>query len=208
MKIALSACFTAVVLITLPTASLADSPRHFLQKALEGDNSEIMLGQLAADRARSERVKEFGRALSDDHSQAREEVLRLGARMGVRRNRDLSPEARDERERLLNLDGREFDREFIDYMIRDHQKDIAEFRDEASENHGPVSDLAARQLPKLQEHLEMAMNLDRSRPRYGNGFDRNGGTYRGDRDFREQPFRENDRRNEGDPGNYSPQDNR
>jgi len=207
MRTVIFSCFAVLAVAAIPTASFADSPRRFLQKALEGDNSEIMLGQLAADRARSERVKEFGRTLSDDHSQAREEVIRLGARLGVRRNRNLSPEAREERERLQNLDGREFDREFIDYMIRDHQKDISEFQDEADEHHGPVSDLAARQLPKLQEHLEMAMRLDRSRARNRNESDRNGEIYQGDRDNREEQMPENDRRSERDYDNDRAQEN-
>jgi len=193
MKTLLSLCLAAVAVSAVPTPSVADSPRRFLQKALEGDNSEIMLGRLAADRARSERVREFGRTLSDDHSLAREEVIRLGSRFGVRRNRDLSPEAQDEREKLQNMDGREFDREFIDYMIRDHQRDIAAFREEIDEDHGPVSELAARQLPKLQEHLEMAMRLDRSSMRNRGDFHR-GDDYRGDRDYPDRSRQEPDQR--------------
>ncbi|MES2256549.1 MAG: DUF4142 domain-containing protein [Pseudomonadota bacterium] len=157
----------AIATVTIPRLAIADSPRHFLQEALQGDNAEIMLGGLAAERARSPRVKEYGRMLASDHHDAREEVIRVGQRMGVRRNRDLAPEAKDERDRLQNLDGREFDREFIRYMIQDHRKDVADFRDEAREDHGPVSALAERQLPTLEKHLEMAMDLDRGGDRGG-----------------------------------------
>jgi len=183
MKMIISFWFAAAVIFAVSTTAFADSPRRFLQNALEGDNSEIMLGRLAADKARSQRVREFGRVLSDDHSQAREDLLRLGTRLGVRRNRDISPEAKDERERLQSMDGREFDREFIEYMIRDHQKDIEEFREEAQERHGPVSEFASRQLPTLQKHLEMAMDLDRSGPRNRYGRDRDD-QYRGDHNYR------------------------
>jgi len=183
MKMIISSWFAAAVIFAVSTTAFADSPRRFLQNALEGDNSEIMLGRLAADKARSQRVREFGRVLSDDHSQSREDLLRLGTRLGVRRNRDISPEAKDERERLQSMDGREFDREFIEYMIRDHQKDIEEFREEAQERHGPVSEFASRQLPTLQKHLEMAMDLDRSGPRNRYGRDRDD-QYRGDHNYR------------------------
>ena len=172
MKLMLTLGLASAVILTMPAGAFADTPRHFLQKALEGDNSEIMLGRLAADRARSERVKDFGRTLSDDHSQAREEVLRLGARMGVRRNRDIAPEAREERERLQGMQGREFDREFIRYMIRDHEKDVADFQEEAQQRHGPVSDLASQQLPTLQKHLEIALDLDRGGDRNRSGLNR------------------------------------
>jgi putative membrane protein len=185
----------ALATLAIPRPALAESPRDFLQKALEGDNSEIMLGRLAADRAHDDRVIDFGRTLSDDHSQAREEVIRLGSRMGVRRNRDIAPEAREERDRLQGISGREFDREFIRYMIQDHEKDIADFREEAQEGHGPVSDLAARQLPTLQKHLEIAMELDRNRNR-GRGdhnYENNG--------YRDDGMGDGDRRDRGErPG--------
>src|SRR5689334_14203461 len=96
----------------VPLAARADSPREFLYNALKGDNSEIMLGNLAADRARDPAVRDYGRKLADDHSQARREVLDVGRRFGIRPTREVAPEARDARDRLAELRGREFDREF------------------------------------------------------------------------------------------------
>lgn len=144
------------------SAAQADDPREFLRNAQQADNSEIMLGRMAAQQARSPAVRDFGSRLVSDHRQARDEVRELGRRFGLRPNRDIAPEAQDERERLADLRGREFDREFIRYMVDDHRKDMREFRDEARENHGPVSELAARQLPTLREHLRMAIALERS----------------------------------------------
>jgi len=154
-------CLLLGAMALTSSASFADGPRDFLQKALEGDNSEIVLGRMASDRARDPGVREFGRTLARDHSDARDDVLRVGRRMGLRPQRDVSPEARDERERLSQMGGREFDREFIRYMTDDHRKDLSEFNDEARERHGPVSDLARRQIPTLQKHLDIAMSLDR-----------------------------------------------
>lgn len=155
-----------------PVAARADSPREFLYNALQGDNSEIMLGNLAADRARDPAVRDFGRTLVSDHSQARGEVLDVGRRFGIRPTREVAPEARDERDRLMGLRGHDFDREFVRYMIDDHRRDIDDFRDEAREHHGPVSDLAARQLPTLREHLRMARSLERGSGRYEGRYDR------------------------------------
>ena len=180
-----STCFALAVVVSSSSVALADNPRSFLRHALEGDNSEIMLGRLAADRARSPQIKEFGRTLAADHSQAREEVIRVGQRIGIERNRDVSSEAKDERDKLQHMDGRDFDREFVRYMIEDHRKDVSDFRDEAGEHHGPVSDLAARQLPTLQKHLDMAMDLGRSDDRDGRRMDRDRG-YQSDRDRGDQ----------------------
>ena len=169
----------SAALLAAPATALADNPRHFLQDALRGDNSEIMLGRLAADRARDPGVRDFGRTLASDHSQARDEVIQVGRRMGIRPNRDVSDEARELGERLRDARGREFDRMFIRTMVDDHRHDIDAFRDEAREHHGAVSDLAARQLPTLQKHLDMAVNLDRSSDRRA---DRDGNYRDHDRD--------------------------
>lgn len=155
----------------VPLSARADSPREFLYNALKGDNSEIMLGNLAADRARDSGVRDFGRTLVSDHSKARGEVLDVGRRFGIRPTREMAPEARDERDRLMGLSGRDFDREFVRYMIDDHRKDIGDFRDEAREHHGQVSDLAGRQLPTLHEHLRIAMSLEHDHGRFNGRYD-------------------------------------
>ena len=149
-----------------PLTAQADSPREFLYNALRGNNAEIMLGNLAADRGRSQGVRDYGRTLANDHTQARNEVLDVGRRFGIRPTREVTPEARELRDRLASMRGRDFDREFISHMVDDHRKDIDEFRDEAREHHGAVSDLAARQLPTLREHLRTARSLDRGDGRY------------------------------------------
>jgi len=150
-------------------AAWADSPRQFLSEALQGANSEIMLGSLAAERARSPAVREFGQTLVSDHQQARRDVVDMGRRFGIWPNRRVSDEARDERDRLEGLRGREFDREFVRFMIDDHRKDISEFRDEAREGHGAVSDLARNQIPTMRNHLRMAVALERSDGRSSEG---------------------------------------
>jgi len=181
-----SAVFAAAVL--LPSVALADNPQHFLRKAIEGDNSEMMLGRMAQSQAENDGVRNYGRTLASDHRQARADAVRTATRMGVRGaewDRDVAPEARDERDRLSSMRGREFDREFIRYMIDDHRKDISDFRDEAREDHGPASQMAQRQLPTLQKHLDIALSLQ---PRLT---DRNVGYQYRDRGFYDRRDRAN-----------------
>jgi putative membrane protein len=150
-----------MTLLAAPASAYADSPRHFLEDALRADNSEIMLGRMAAQRARDPQVREFGRTLARDHRHARDEVILVGRRFGLWANRAVTNEARDFRDRLNHARGREFDREFVRYMVDDHRKDIDRFREEAREQRGPVGRLAERQLPSLQNHLDIALRLDR-----------------------------------------------
>jgi putative membrane protein len=64
-----------------------------------------------------------------------------------------------EQERLRTMGGNGFDQEFVRYMIDDHRQDIADFRGEAHEMHGPASKLAREQLPTLRKHLDMALAI-------------------------------------------------
>ena len=52
-----------------------------------------------------------------------------------------------------------FDKEFIQVMVADHQKDIAEFKKQAASGRGPAEQLAAQTLPTLEKHLRIAAPL-------------------------------------------------
>ena len=155
-----SSLLLGAALLLVPAAAFADSPRDFLTKAAQGDNGEIMLGRMAQQRAENPGVRDFGRTLVNDHYQARGDVERTAQRMRIYLDRGMAQAAQDERNRLQGLRGGEFDREFVRYMVEDHQNDIRDFRNEARESQDPASQLARRQLPTLQKHLDMAMALN------------------------------------------------
>jgi len=143
------------------SAAYADTPRHFLTNAIKGDNSEIMLGRMAAIRGDSQSIREFGKTLVDDHRAARTQAEGVAQQLGVPIPRGSLAKAMNERDRLSGLRSGQFDREFARYMMRDHQKDLAEFRQEAAAHQGMVSRLAREQIPTLQKHLDMASALYR-----------------------------------------------
>lgn len=148
----------ALLLTAGAAAAQPHEDRHFLMDAIRGDNSEMMLGQLAAERAQNPRVRDYGRTLHDDHAKARDDAMRVAAQFGVRDTNEVMPIARREAQKLRGLRGRAFDREFVRYMVQDHRKDIADFRKEARER-GPVAQLAQQTLPDLRKHLAMARDL-------------------------------------------------
>jgi putative membrane protein len=144
------------------SAALAKSepPHKFLEDALKGDNSEMTLGQMAAERAHDPAVRDYGRTLHDDHAKAKADALTVARRMGVADTREMMPEAKAEQRKLSRLRGAAFDREFVRYMRHDHEKDVAEFKAESARP-GEVGQLAERTLPDLQKHLDIARRLSR-----------------------------------------------
>jgi putative membrane protein len=147
------------VLATAVVATAASSPSEFVSDAIKGDNSEILLGQYAADHGASAATKRFGRVLSADHTKAKDQMSKIAQQLGVTPPTDPMPEAQTELRKLQGLNGTAFDTEFASYMVDDHQKDIAKFAAEAKAKDGAASSMAAQQLPVLRKHLKMAQAL-------------------------------------------------
>jgi len=154
-----SLSLSAALFLGMTTASFAISDQEFLDNAIHGDSSEVLLGQLAANSASRSDVKSFGQMLVDDHSKSRVEASGLVQQMGLVTTTAANSEAAEEWDTLKRLKGERFDKEFVRYMIDDHKKDIAAFRREAASGRGPAKDFAARSLPTLQKHLEAAEAL-------------------------------------------------
>lgn len=150
---------TFIVAGLLPvTAYGADSTQDFVAAAIQGNNSEIMLGELAQKKASSPAVKQYGQMLVSEHSKARDGMEMLAASMNVKRSVDATPEGKQEYDKLMKLSGDAFDKEFIDAMIKDHEKDVAEFEKQAKANHAASME-AQHQLPALRVHLEAAKSI-------------------------------------------------
>jgi putative membrane protein len=153
--------FLGAVVLTLaggPAGARSADAAHFIKEAMQGDNSEVMLGRLAAEKGASPDVRAYGQTLQSDHAQARADAGRVATQLGVRQSDDLTPEAVKERAKLEGLSGPAFDREFASYMVKDHTKDIADYR-RAAKLQGPAGELARSTLPTLQKHLAMAKRL-------------------------------------------------
>jgi putative membrane protein len=139
----------------------SDDQQFMLQAAWAG-MAEIRLSQLAGDRAGTDEVREFGQHMIHDHTAANQELKNLASRKGAQVSEELDREHTEAMNRLKSLKGPEFDREYINVMVRDHRKVIAEFEREAQQGEDEeLKRWAGQTLPKLQRHLEMAEDIAR-----------------------------------------------
>ena len=151
----------AALLLAAPLAASAASDTDFLKKAMQGDNSEMKLGKIAAERGASPGVRSFGRTLEADHAKAKQEALPVARRHGLKPTDAMAPEARKEQGKLSALSGAAFDREFARYMVEDHKKDISDFERQVRHGDPSTARLARQTLPALRKHLRMAQALAR-----------------------------------------------
>ena len=155
-------CVAGLVAVIAGTQGVNSDPPSrddFLKNAIMGDNSEIKLGGLAARKAGSPAVRAYGRTLVKDHTNAEAQATRLAGKIGVNPPSRAMLKADAEYLKLRLLSGDSFDQEFVDYMVKDHKQDIRDFSQMAARHDGPVSRLAAAQLPTLHKHLTLARQL-------------------------------------------------
>ena len=144
-------------------AKLAHRDRRFIEDAAKGGLAEVQLGQLAAQKAQSPEVKQFGQKMADDHGKANDQLKQLASSKGVELPTDLVRAARREHDKLSKMSGDDFDREYMKHMVSDHKKDVKDFEKEAkSGKDADVKTFASSTLPTLQDHLQMAQQADAS----------------------------------------------
>lgn len=152
-----AACAGALAVFAAPALAAGDPA--FLKKAMEGDNSEIRLGQLAAQKGGSAQVRDFGQTLNTDHTKSKAQVLPVAQAHGVAPTDQMTPAAQAEETKLQGLSGQAFDREFARYMVKDHKQDIADFERQSHQGDAATAHLARETLPTLRKHLAIAQGL-------------------------------------------------
>jgi len=148
-----------VALVAFQSPAWSKSDKDFIEDAIKGDNSEVTLGDLAAQKGSSAKIRSFGQILAKDHAKAKIDAVKVAKSLGVAPPESMQEEAQRELTKLKTLSGDAFDKEFASYMVDDHKKDIAEFKEKANAGKSETSVLAKKTLPALEKHLKMAESL-------------------------------------------------
>jgi putative membrane protein len=142
------------------SAGIGDTDTTFVQKAAQGGIAEVELGQLAAQKASSEDVKKFGQKMVDDHSKANDELKQLAAQEHIDLPQQMTAKDKATKARLEKLSGARFDRVYMYNIVKDHEKDVAEFERESQMAKDPaLKGFAQQTLPTLREHLLEAQKI-------------------------------------------------
>lgn len=140
---------------------LSWSDRRFVNKTAEGNQDEVQLAQLALQRASNPDVRQFAQKLLSDHTSMGSELSSLASTKNVKLDKD-DGQSR-EYKRLSNRSGQDFDREFVDHMVDDHEKDIKDFEKASTDaKDTELRNFASKHLADLRQHLAIAQNLQRS----------------------------------------------
>jgi putative membrane protein len=137
---------------------------NFVMKAAGGGMMEVELGKVAQEKAKNQRVKDFGGMMVTDHSAANDELKGLASSKNITIPSTLPPDEQKHLDMLKSKSGADFDKAYTNMMVEDHKKDIAEFK-KASETctDADIKNFAAKTLPTLQKHLDSIQAIHHSK---------------------------------------------
>jgi putative membrane protein len=125
--------------------NLSATDKAFMKKAAKGGMMEVAMGKMAEEKGQSEDVKAFGKRMVTDHSKANTELMSLAEKKGVK-----LPTEKAAKEWTS-------DKDYMDAMVKDHEKDLAEFQGEANNGSDPdLKKFAERTAKVVEGHLKMA----------------------------------------------------
>lgn len=142
---------------TMQHGQLAAADYKFITAATEGGIKEVEFSKIAVEKATSSTVRDFAQHMVEDHQKANTELSQLVTQKGAK-----APEAADlakdkDMMKLNKLSGAEFDKAYMTGMVSDHEATVKLFETEATKGSDTeLKNWAAKTLPTLQHHLQMA----------------------------------------------------
>jgi putative membrane protein len=136
--------------------------QEFLTKAIQAGVAEVRISELALEKAQDEQVREFAERMVQDHTASNERLLSLAETAGDTPPTEMDQEHEAMLQQLSQLSGEEFDRQYMQGQVQDHQAAVDLFASEATQPTGPVDALAGELVPALRQHLQMAEEISNS----------------------------------------------
>jgi putative membrane protein len=165
VRLAAAVCALAIVGYARGDDRRADtkpfSDATFVQKAATCNMAEIALGKIAQTKATDPDVKRFAQDLVADHTKANEKLMAIAKQLNLSMPTQLPADKQKEVERFRNYTGTNFDKDFVQHEIKDHEKAIELFTQASKEcKNEQLKNYATQTLPGLKEHLQMAKKIN------------------------------------------------
>lgn len=134
--------------------AVVEDDSEFAIEAASGGMLEVQLGQMAQQKAQNQRVKTFAAMMVADHTKSNAELQSLAAAKNVTLPTAVGEDHQKHIDDLGKLSGAAFDKEYVDLMVDDHEKDVKLFGEAADDaKDAEMKSFAAKMLPTLKQHL-------------------------------------------------------
>jgi putative membrane protein len=136
----------------------------FIKRVHEANQKEIAMARMASEKAESAKVKSYATKVINDHEAADKRLMAYAERKAPdvkAEGRSTGAQVADQsHDRLSNLSGSDFDKEFVNLMVEEHDKALdllKSARESASDKQ--LRAIYDGMVPKIEAHKRMARDL-------------------------------------------------
>ncbi|HWD59668.1 MAG TPA: DUF4142 domain-containing protein [Stellaceae bacterium] len=138
---------------------LSGTDQKFIDSAAIGGMFEVNAGKLA-EKSASGQVKQFGARMVHDHSAADSKLKQIVSAEGGTVPQALDQDHQQKLDQLAALKGQDFDRTYMQMMVKDHDEDSQDFGKAAQNLDNPqLKRFAAQTLKVIESHDKMAHQI-------------------------------------------------
>lgn len=151
----LAACLSAPV-VAQDTKS---ADKDFIKDASEGSLAEVNFAKLALEKSKDPNVRKFAEKMIHDHEMLINNMKPFAAKYNVKPSGTPMMDHAKYQE-LKMKSGTDFDRAYVEAMVKDHHEDMKKFMDEESKTSDPdLKATVAKGEKVIKEHTEMIDNI-------------------------------------------------
>jgi putative membrane protein len=148
-----------------PGASSAESMHNledvsFVKNVFKNDDAQVQLSQLAAQKASSDDVKQFGEKMVEIHDQLNQQLQPLAKQFDVNNPKKPDKKTKKALAQLQALSGQGFDTAYLQEMAEEQQQGLKLFAKEAqSKDQTTAAAAAKKDEPILEQHFQILQKI-------------------------------------------------
>lgn len=130
--------------------------RNFMTAAAQGGMAEVQMAQLALQKSRNQRVRDFAQMMVKDHSDLNAKLMPMATQMGVSLPTRMSTADQSALNRLSRQSGASFDRNYLNSQRTAHTKALALFQEAGTQaDDVNLRNFFSQNATTISSHLEM-----------------------------------------------------
>jgi putative membrane protein len=134
--------------------------KTFLADAAQGSLAEINFAKLALEKSQDPNVRKFATRMIHDHEMLIDEMKPISMKLHVKEPHGAPVMDHAKYEELKLKSGTDFDRAYVEAMVKDHTDDLTKFVEEENKTTNPeLKAVVAKAEGTIKEHTEMIDNI-------------------------------------------------
>jgi putative membrane protein len=141
-------------------AGLQKQDAKMMREIAQADLAEVQAGKLGASKASSAEVKKFAQHMVDDHGKHLSEARAMAKTKGLQVPSAPAKKHQQAMKKLESASGAEFDKVFMQQMVKDHEDALKLVQSTAKNAKDPqLKADAEKTAPVIEKHLEEAKRI-------------------------------------------------